>query len=151
MLIPRKAIAGLTTLAAAGAFAAATAPADAAAPTKCVRKDRIASHFFCPLNKPSRIPVYRAPDLRDRVGFLRVGGMANWFDFQVRGKVVHRGGFVNVWWAHTQADMSDEPGKPAPKGYVPEVFFRGGGVVTDEPAHSLPIFSGSRPPIDSRL
>jgi hypothetical protein len=150
MRFPRKAIAGLTTLAAAGAFAAATAPADAAAPTECKRLDDDPTHHFCPIWKPSRIPVYRSPYSRDRVGFLTVGGMANWFDFQVRGKVVIQRTIANVWWAHTQADVSDEPGKPAPEGYVPEVYFRGGGDVTFEPANFLPVFGGNRPPIDPR-
>jgi hypothetical protein len=141
--ITRKAVAGLTTLAAAGALAAASAPAHAAAPTECVKRDNVASHFFCPLNS-ANVPVYAAPGSKRQVGTLRQGGLANWFDYQVRGPKATRGRFSNVWWAHTQADRVN--GRPGAKGYVPEVYFSGGGAVTDDPANGLPVFTeGSTP------
>ena len=144
-LIPRWIVAGIGTLAAAGAFAAASAPADAAAPTRCIlmpKQDPDRSHHFCPVGDAFRIPVYASPSARDRVGFLNERGLGNWFKFQVSGEEAHRvvaGKVVtNVWWAFTQADVSDEPGKPAPMGYVPEVYFRGGGISTTERAIGLP-------------
>jgi hypothetical protein len=148
--VPRKAIAGLTTLAAAGALAASASPAAPAAPSKCYTKPgRPAAEHFCPLWKASMIPVYATPSLRDRVGFLTVGGSANWFIDQVRGEIATgpRPNYRNEWWAYTLADISDERGKPAPMGYVPEIYFRGGGAVTRDPALGLPVrrASGQRP------
>jgi hypothetical protein len=140
MRFHRKIIAGIGTLAAAGAFAAATAPADAAGPTQCVDakklNDPLASHHYCPLNKSANIPVYATPSLKRRVGTLNRGGLANWFLFQVQGQRVKVGGFTNEWWAYTQADTPR-----GREGYVPEVYFRGGGVSTDDPANGLPINS----------
>ena len=116
MRIHRKLAAGAGALAAAGAFAAASAPADAAAPTQCVKRDSVASHFFCPLNR-GNVPVYATPDGERPVGTLRSGGLANFFMFQVKGPRVTRGRFSNNWWAYTQADRVN--GKPGAMGYVP--------------------------------
>jgi hypothetical protein len=86
------------------------------------------------------IPVYATPSLRDRVGFLTVGGSANWFIDQVRGEIATgpRPNYRNEWWAYTLADISDERGTLAPMGYVPEIYFRGGGAVRAIPHSGFP-------------
>jgi hypothetical protein len=137
MHIPRRAIAGLTTLAATGAFAVATAPANAAPPTQCIEMNGD-KYPHCPLNRAS-VPVYETPSFTKRVGTLNAGGLANWFKFQVVGTRVSDGRFSNIWWAYTRADRVD--GKPGAWGYVPEVYFQGGGIHTQKPARGLRIKS----------
>jgi hypothetical protein len=144
--VPRRALAVLTTVVAVGGLSVA-AEAAPVKPTTCfTKRAHSPRHWFCPLNKPNRIPVFAEPSLRDRVGFLTVGGTANWFRYQVRGDNVQRGTFLNAlgrfendWWAYTLADVADEPGKPAPMGYVSETYFSGGGDVTHDPARGLPV------------
>jgi hypothetical protein len=138
----RKLAVGIGALAAAGAFAAATAPADAAAPTECKPDPAKPFRSFCPLNT-GNVPVYAAPGSNRQVGVLRLGGSANWFLWQVRGQKVTIGGFTNVWWAYTQSDRVG--GKPGARGYVPEVYFSGGGVNTVEPANHLTIRTLPKP------
>jgi hypothetical protein len=148
-VLSRRFLAGICGLTAAGALAAAPGPADAAAPSQCFTKPgRPTNQHFCPLNRPGPITVYAGPSLDKRVGYLTAGGSANWFLDQVRGEeVTDARGFSNVWWAYTRADVSVKRGKPAPMGYIPEIWFRGGGTVTRDPALGLPVrqASGQRP------
>ena len=56
------------------------------------------------------------------VGRLDQGGTANWFVGQTTGARFQQGADKNTHWAYTLAD-----GTPAHWGWVPIVYFRGGG------------------------
>lgn len=77
----------------------------------------------CPLWRGD-VPVFRFENgvPVEQVGQLNVGGDANWFEcqFQFPDQSYPLGNAVNNWWAFTQADNGQW-------GWVPEVFFAGGG------------------------
>jgi hypothetical protein len=69
------------------------------------------------------VPVYARPDGGSRiVGRLAKGGRANWFVGQAGGGRYQRNAYWNTHWAYTLSD-----GSPGAWGWVPIVFFRGGG------------------------
>jgi predicted Ser/Thr protein kinase len=69
------------------------------------------------------IPVYARPDGRSPVvGRLTQGGTANWFVGQTAGARFQQASYWNTHWAYTLAD-----GSAGKWGWVPIVFFRGGG------------------------
>jgi hypothetical protein len=83
----------------------------------------------CPLWK-GHVPVYQvARGDSPIVGYLEVGGYANWFFHQTPAADYWYGNYHNKWWARTITDGTPNA------GFVPEVFFQGGG--NDEPDANL--------------
>ncbi len=77
---------------------------------------------FCALSGGG-VPVYARRDGRSPVvGRLTSGGAANWFVGQAAGARFQRGTAANAHWAYTLSD-----GSRGRWGWVPIVFFRGGG------------------------
>jgi len=78
---------------------------------------------ICPLWRGD-VPVYDLANsqLGSQVGKLNVGGTANWFACQTQFTNIpyEYGGYETNWWAYTMADNGRW-------GWVPEVFFSGGG------------------------
>jgi predicted Ser/Thr protein kinase len=69
------------------------------------------------------VPVYARPDGGSPiVGRLAQGGTANWFVGQTAGGRFQQGTYRNTHWAYTLSD-----GTEGRWGWVPIVFFRGGG------------------------
>ncbi|NLT54298.1 MAG: hypothetical protein GXX79_06975 [Actinomycetales bacterium] len=114
-----------TALVATGLLAMGAAPASAVDNSPCQRPQVYrSSHWvqYCPLWR-SNVPVYSSPDQGNGatvVGYLVYGGSANWFvGDRYRSKYTY-GNYYNHWWAYTLADNGRW-------GWVPEVFFSGGG------------------------
>jgi hypothetical protein len=85
----------------------------------------------CPL-WTAPVPVYSAPSQStSKVGWL-YSASGNWFICQEywsgAPSTAHYGPYYNNWWAFTQADNGQW-------GWVPEVFFKGGG--NNEPDATL--------------
>ncbi|MFF3314270.1 hypothetical protein ACFYV5_02015 [Streptomyces sp. NPDC003035] len=130
-----KSMAARAAVAAAAVFGAnmIVAPAaDAVTPTQCrwsnpARYEKTAggtSHrvSYCPLWR-SHVPVYAlstADTNNSIIGYLEVGGYANWFVCQIPGDHHWVGNYSNNMWAYTMADNGKW-------GFVSQVEFSGGG------------------------
>jgi hypothetical protein len=109
----------------AGAVVGGASPASATDLHPCVRPQIFrSSHWvqICPLWR-GQVPVYSSPDHGNGapvVGYLVNGGVSNWFvGDRYRSRYTY-GRYYNHWWAYTEADNGRW-------GWVPEVFFSGGG------------------------
>jgi hypothetical protein len=115
--------------------------------------------WFCALTQ-NNVPVYAAPTpASERIGWLHVRGPVdnpkNWFLHQVEAAPYSPPGkpaIVNDWWAFTRADKVGRKPGDLGWGYVPEVYFNGGGnlvpdgllpkdtpAVCGEPVHGEPL------------
>ncbi|MCY0939515.1 hypothetical protein [Streptomyces sp. H34-S4] len=77
---------------------------------------------YCPLWR-NHVPVYGTNSVDTKnwiVGYLEVGGYANWFVCQESGDYHEVNGWSNNLWAYTQADNGKW-------GWVSQVEFSGGG------------------------
>jgi hypothetical protein len=77
---------------------------------------------YCPLWR-GNVPVYRSPAAGNNqrpVGHLAEGGSANWFVGDHYASRYQLGSYYHHWWAFTLADNGRW-------GWVPEVYFAGGG------------------------
>lgn len=127
---------------AAGALVGVGAGSASASDTgSCAANGRTSAHgpeYVCGLWK-GNVPVYDWTGTNNAiVGYLNVGGRANWFTGQCqaygddnRPSEVYVNGYWNSWWAYTQADNGVW-------GYVPEVYFAVGA--NDQPSGVLPSF-----------
>ncbi|MFG3281274.1 hypothetical protein [Streptomyces sp. NPDC048111] len=86
---------------------------------------------FCNLTQ-GHVPVYAGRSAGAAVvGYLEQGGAANWFVTEMKGGDFHRGRAANYWWASTKADNGRW-------GWVPEVYFAGGGNYEDDAGLLMP-------------
>lgn len=130
-------------LAATVAMLLATAgPAAAADNSPCARPQVVRlGHWvqYCPLWR-ANVPVYANPDQGNSapvVGTLIQGGSANWFVGDHYRSNYVSGSYYNHWWAYTLADNGRW-------GWVPEVYFSGGG--NDETDAGLYLCGGGPQP-----
>jgi hypothetical protein len=130
--VPRTARAGLAAVAlAVGGLAVTASPAAAEDRAPCVVLKKSKPRPYCPISAqaPLPVPVYAIP-FKDApiIGYLNRGGYANWFVYQTRGGRFDHRGHTNDYWAYTKPDRSTINALiPGQMGYVPEVYFRGGG------------------------
>ncbi len=124
-----------TLVSCVAALAATAAPAAASDPGACAFNGRWLwdrAEYQCTLWR-GNVPVYSGYRTDSSiVGYLSVGGRANWFLSQCVGNVAHLGRYTNYWWAWTMADNGR-------MGFVPLTYFAGGE--DNQGSAVLPLYS----------
>ncbi|HEY3478892.1 MAG TPA: hypothetical protein VGL02_08320 [Streptomyces sp.] len=130
---------GAAVAAAAALVGIGAVPASASDTGSCAANGQTSSHgaeYVCGLWK-GNVPVYEWTFTNTRiVGYLNVGGRANWFVGQCQAvnddgspAEVYVNGYYNSHWAFTEADNGVW-------GWVPETYFAGGS--NDQASGVLP-------------